>query len=419
MVRRLLDEVERPDLGEAATLVVSEVVTNAVLHAGTPVDVSLSYDHRGLHVRVGDGSTHLPTRRRYGATAGTGRGLLLLEHLVDEWGVIARVSGKTVWFRLSATDSERAANGHPVEASATDHGGIRDDALTHPMPRRVPDTDLEVELRNMPLLLHSAWQEYAETLLREYLLLTIDVGDGAEDPIQVHARATSAIAVLEEHVPRAQVAFDPEQLMQDATEPRVSGECVRLPVPESALADFHTLDTTIEHGLRLARDGRLLTPPSQPEIQEFRRWVCAQVRLQSVGAEPVAWSMERQPMPQPAIDLRWDSARVTGAEIGLIAADEANIIVAASRAALDILGYETERDLVGHRIVSIIPDRFRQAHVAGFMMFLLTGRRPLLGVPVTVPALRRDGTEVSIELTVTVESVGQGQSVFVAELSVA
>ena len=53
----------------------------------------------------------------------------------------------------------------------------------------------------MPLLLHAAWQEHAEALLREYLLASLD-SDG-DDPIQMHADATDAIAVLEEHVPRA------------------------------------------------------------------------------------------------------------------------------------------------------------------------------------------------------------------------
>ena len=53
----------------------------------------------------------------------------------------------------------------------------------------------------MPLLLHAAWQEHAEALLREYLLASLDAESGV-DPIQVHAEATDAIAVLEEHVPR-------------------------------------------------------------------------------------------------------------------------------------------------------------------------------------------------------------------------
>ena len=46
---------------------------------------------------------------------------------------------------------------------------------------------------------------------------------------------------------------------------------------------------------------------------------------------------------------------------------------------LAILGYDDAAELVGRRIVSIVPERFRQAHVAGFTMYLLVGRQPLLG----------------------------------------
>ena len=55
----------------------------------------------------------------------------------------------------------------------------------------------------MPLLLHAAWQEHAEALLREYLLARLDSEASEADPIQMHAEATDAIAVLEEHVPLA------------------------------------------------------------------------------------------------------------------------------------------------------------------------------------------------------------------------
>ena len=43
-----------------------------------------------------------------------------------------------------------------------------------------------------------------------------------------------------------------------------------------------------------------------------------------------------------------------------------------------ILGYDDAAELVGQRIVSIVPERYRQAHVAGFTMYLLVGRKPLL-----------------------------------------
>ena len=78
-VRGLLESTGREDLVETAVLLVSEVVTNALLHAGTDIDVAAALDDSGLRIEVGDGSPHLPSRRRYAATAGTGRGLLMLE----------------------------------------------------------------------------------------------------------------------------------------------------------------------------------------------------------------------------------------------------------------------------------------------------------------------------------------------------
>ena len=141
-------------------LLVSEVVTNALLHAGTDIDVAAVLGVDGLRVEVGDGSPHLPSRRRYAATAGTGRGLLMLESMVDDWGVTRRPAGKVVWFRISGPDLDLE---DPVELRG-DHAGRSDG-------RR---DNVAVELRNMPLLLHAAWQEHAEALLREYLLASLD-----------------------------------------------------------------------------------------------------------------------------------------------------------------------------------------------------------------------------------------------------
>ena len=87
-----------------------------------------------------------------------------------------------------------------------------------------------------------------------------------------------------------------------------------------------------------------------------------------------------------------------------------------SRPALDLLGYDDAAAIVGRRLVAIIPERFRQAHVAGLTMYLLVGRQPLLGRPVEVPALRRDGTEVLLEMVVNAEKDGEGHQLFLAEV---
>jgi PAS domain S-box-containing protein len=397
MVRDLLAGADRDDLAETAVLLVSEIVTNALLHAGTPIDVSATVDDRGLRVEVGDGSLHLPTRRRYGPTAGTGRGMLMLERLVDDWGVARRRDGKTVWFELSSAEMARGAG--PVHGT-TDGGASRGPTVA-------------VRFENMPLLLHVAWQEHAQTLLREYLLARLDTDEDV-DPIQTHAEATDAIAVLGEHVPRPRIGMRPSEVMADATEPLVSAPVVDVPVPLDSVRNFQVLNEAIEAAIRLSGEGLVLTPQPQPEVQEFRKWLCRQVAVQAGGGAAAGWSVRETLPPGPATALEWDAASVNEADRPVIAADQANRILAVSPAMLELLGYDDAGELVDRRLVAVIPPRYRQAHVAGFTLHLLVGRRPLLDHSVLVPALRRDGSEVQVEMTVRAESAGEGRQVYVA-----
>jgi PAS domain S-box-containing protein len=121
-------------------------------------------------------------------------------------------------------------------------------------------------------------------------------------------------------------------------------------------------------------------------------------------------------LPPMAPAPEWDPHEVTTAQGPLVAAADTNRIVAVSPAAIQLLGYASADDLVGRRLVDIIPSRFRQAHLAGFTLHLFAGRQPLLGHRVTVPALRRDGSEVAVQLLVEAVSLPGGRHVFLAEL---
>jgi anti-sigma regulatory factor (Ser/Thr protein kinase) len=85
---------------EMATLLVSELVTNAVLHAGTAIELCVELRGGILRVEVRDGTTLAPSRRRYDLTAGTGRGMMLVEELAAAWGSELVDDGKLVWFEL-------------------------------------------------------------------------------------------------------------------------------------------------------------------------------------------------------------------------------------------------------------------------------------------------------------------------------
>jgi anti-sigma regulatory factor (Ser/Thr protein kinase) len=83
---------------DSAVLGVSELVTNACLHARTALTVVVAAAHpHGVRITVTDGSPTLPTQRRHGRTAATGRGLRLLDTF-GRWGVESAPEGKAVWF---------------------------------------------------------------------------------------------------------------------------------------------------------------------------------------------------------------------------------------------------------------------------------------------------------------------------------
>ncbi len=88
------------DINIRLATVVSEIVTNAILHAQTPFTVSVSPDPRAIRVEVTDGSPSFPTKRTYDPTQPTGRGLAIVDAMADRWGVATEPSGKTVWFEL-------------------------------------------------------------------------------------------------------------------------------------------------------------------------------------------------------------------------------------------------------------------------------------------------------------------------------
>jgi anti-sigma regulatory factor (Ser/Thr protein kinase) len=90
----------------AAKLLVTELVTNAILHARTEVTVSLRVESDGLRISVRDSSRRMPSPRSYSSDATTGRGLALVERLSAEWGVEPDADGKTVWVKIGAVDWE-------------------------------------------------------------------------------------------------------------------------------------------------------------------------------------------------------------------------------------------------------------------------------------------------------------------------
>jgi anti-sigma regulatory factor (Ser/Thr protein kinase) len=87
---------------DTATLLVSEVVTNAILHARTSVTLTVELAGEVVRITVRDGSPVQPRIHSFAATSATGRGLRLLDRLAKRWGVDAdpATGGKIVWFEV-------------------------------------------------------------------------------------------------------------------------------------------------------------------------------------------------------------------------------------------------------------------------------------------------------------------------------
>ncbi|MFJ3100534.1 ATP-binding protein [Streptomyces sp. NPDC086835] len=97
------------ELTESVELAVTELLANVVRHVpGGRCGLLILRHPQGVRVEVSDGCAQLPVPQQAGAEDESGRGLALLEAVVDKWGVDSRGgTGKTVWFEVAQV-AERA-----------------------------------------------------------------------------------------------------------------------------------------------------------------------------------------------------------------------------------------------------------------------------------------------------------------------
>jgi len=104
-VRCLCEEWGVEEVADVAELLSSELVTNAVVHAHTAVELCAARDDDGgFRVDVFDrgAAGHVvPRRRKADPAAENGRGLAIVASLASSWGVDEAGNGKSVWFTLS------------------------------------------------------------------------------------------------------------------------------------------------------------------------------------------------------------------------------------------------------------------------------------------------------------------------------
>ncbi|GAB2865989.1 SpoIIE family protein phosphatase [Streptomyces deserti] len=103
-LRELLHDWASKDQVDSAVLLLSETLTNVLVHTDTDAllvaEVTGETGERRMRIEVTDASDDLPHKRRPGELASSGRGLMLIELLAHAWGVDPRGEGKSTWFEL-------------------------------------------------------------------------------------------------------------------------------------------------------------------------------------------------------------------------------------------------------------------------------------------------------------------------------
>ncbi|MEU2051857.1 ATP-binding protein [Streptomyces bungoensis] len=119
-------EADEP-LADTLVLLVSELVTNAVVHTGRPAVLRLSLPGAAetapaatVRLEVADASSRAPVPRCAGGDATGGRGLALVDCLADRWGWSPEDTGKRIWCELDrcASTGQGAAAAYGIGLSA-------------------------------------------------------------------------------------------------------------------------------------------------------------------------------------------------------------------------------------------------------------------------------------------------------------
>lgn len=113
-------------LAETLILLISELVTNAVVHTGCPAVLRMLFGGTGasgaagtVRVEVADASDRPPLQRHAEGDDTGGRGLELVDGLADRWGWLPEGAGKQIWCEVDRCGPVRL----PEPPSVVGHGG--------------------------------------------------------------------------------------------------------------------------------------------------------------------------------------------------------------------------------------------------------------------------------------------------------
>jgi anti-sigma regulatory factor (Ser/Thr protein kinase) len=302
-VADVLRVLGRPELIDAASLGVTELATNAALHARTSATISVRLLPDGqVRIDVGDRSPVMPHEHPNRPTSAVGRGLRLVESL-GRWGVDpllenGRQVGKIVWF----SPSDHLGPSPPVDrddrpdAAHGDARGVVGRYLTaHDAPAGSGTTTVEVRLLNFPLQVFVEAREHHDELLRELTLLSLRPPEALSlrPPEARHARGPlpQRLNQLVDLLGR-RFGASGERGHQSRDSAIARGDLVAdltYQVTPGAVAALVHLDALMDEADRYCDDGWLLTMPCPELVVRFRHWYTDEFARQLAGRSPTPW----------------------------------------------------------------------------------------------------------------------------------
>jgi PAS domain S-box-containing protein len=390
-VRGMLPEVSEvpEELRRNAELLVSELVTNAVLHARSEAEVSVGFREGRIRLAVRDGRPDLGLlpQQKFHHFPATGHGLAMVERLATRYGVETGEDTKTAWVEIGP-------DGTPQEPS--DWG----------TPTPVPGPRRTVTLIDLPDSLFMAAHQNRRVLLRELTLAAIGGDDLGVRPKDL------AVANDVNHMISAWV----DAALSEHPVAEAGTRSLAMSVPTDAGVAVLVLRKVLDRAEEAARAGRMLSRPALPAVRALRGWLFGQIAGQLAGGHPTAWTViPRDPRPGPLEMVPWDAAQVRASRTPTVAATEESVIVAVNAAAATLLGWDPD-ELVGRSLLTIVPEHLRPRYTEMFSSLLITGRSHVLGRSVPLPALHHDGRQIPIRLLIETQHTVDGVTMFVAHL---
>lgn len=283
-------------VGEDAALVVSELATNAVLHARTSFMVAVSRLGTGVRVEVFDRNAVLPE-----AAAGrpedllairsmTGRGLPLVAAISDRWGCDLRGKGKVVWAEIGTGRLRVDASPSPTFPPEPARRKLGDKAVAAGVKAVTAATGAgrKVHLVGVPVSLLIESTRQLTDLQREMQVIGLDQTGPRE--LVTMAGSTREVDACIGHLREAGLA--------DAKRAMARGEDLvdyDFIVPDDAAAHFERLGQLLARARSKLARRHLLTLPASDDVVAFRLWWKEEVLSQLAGRAPAPCPIRPEP----------------------------------------------------------------------------------------------------------------------------